>query len=82
MIEHRVYGPPGTGKTTYLTKCVEKAADQFSPGAVMVSSYTTAAAEEVASRAQAIPLDNIGTLHKFCFSAIGRMSVVEGKKSA
>lgn len=81
MQEHRVYGPPGTGKTTYLTKMVEHAASTLGGGNVMVSSFTKAAAEIVAARAPDIPPDNIGTLHKFCFEAIGRMPVVEEKKA-
>lgn len=82
MIEHRVYGPPGTGKTRYLTGAVEEAANNYGPGAVMVSSYTTTAAAEVASRAPGLPEDNVGTLHKACFQAIGRLPVVEEKKKA
>lgn len=79
MQEHRVYGPPGTGKTTYLTGLVEQASQFFGGGGVMVASYTTAAASEVSRRAQGIPEDNVGTLHKFCYNAIGRPPVVEGK---
>lgn len=82
MQEHRVYGPPGTGKTRFLTQRVEHAAKHYGPGAVMASSYTTAAATEIASRAPGIPEDNIGTLHKFCYAAIGRMPVVEEKKKS
>lgn len=78
--EQRIYGPPGTGKTATLTSMVEEAAAEHGADAIMVASYTTAAAEEVASRAPSIPDDNIGTLHKFCYHAIGRIPVLEEKK--
>jgi len=78
--ESRIYGPPGTGKTATLTAMVEEAAAEHGADAIMVASYTTAAAEEVASRAPSMPEDNIGTLHKFCYHAIGRIPVLEEKK--
>ena len=71
-----------TGKTYTLTKMVEQAAAEYGGGSVMVSSFTTAAAAEVSHRAYSVPEDNIGTLHRFCFEAIGRTPVAEGKKSA
>jgi len=70
-----------TGKTTYLTQMVEHAAAAIGGGSVLVSSFTKAAAEVVTSRSPSIPPDNIGTLHRFCFEAIGRMPVVEEKKA-
>ncbi len=79
MQEHRIYGPPGTGKTSTLTRMVTEAADYYGPSGVMICSYTTAAASEIASRALTVPEDNIGTLHKFCYSAIGRPEVLEAK---
>jgi DNA helicase-2/ATP-dependent DNA helicase PcrA len=78
--EQRIYGPPGTGKTATLTAMVAEAAADHGTDAIMVASYTTAAAEEVASRAPSIPEENIGTLHKFCYHAIGRIPVLEEKK--
>jgi len=80
--EHRIYGPPGTGKTTEVMRQVTKAADFYGGNRVMVSSYTTAAAAEISSRVESIPEDNIGTLHKTCFEAIGKMPVVEEKKKS
>jgi superfamily I DNA/RNA helicase len=81
MIENRIYGPPGTGKTTFLTNLVSKAAAKYGAGSVIVTSYTTAAAAEVAERAGEIPEDNIGTLHKFCYAAINRPPIAETKSS-
>ena len=81
MQEHRIYGPPGTGKTATLTKMAEQAASKIGGGSVLVSSFTKAAAEIVTRRAPSIPPENVGTLHRFCFEAIGRMPVVEEKKS-
>ncbi len=81
VTEHRVYGPPGTGKTTYLQKYCENAAEHYGGYRVMVCSYTTAAAAEITRRVLEIPEDNIGTLHRFCYNAIGKPPVLEAKAS-
>lgn len=80
--EQRIYGPPGTGKTTKLTSMVAETAAAIGPANIMVASFTTAAASEVAARAPAMPDENIGTLHSFCYHAIGRVPVLEEKKKA
>lgn len=80
MKEYRVYGPPGTGKTTFLTGEVERVAAEIGGHNIMVASYTTTAAAEVSSRAN-LPENNIGTIHKFAYEAIGRPPVVEDKVS-
>lgn len=82
MQEHRIYGPPGTGKTRYLTDYAAQAAEHYGPDRVAVYSYTTAAASEVAARAVTIPEENIGTLHKACYQAIGHVPVLEEKPKA
>jgi superfamily I DNA/RNA helicase len=81
MNEHRIHGPPGTGKTTTLARWVSKAAERFGSDAVLVSSFTRAAALEVASRGLPVAADNIGTLHALCFRALGRPRIAEGALS-
>jgi superfamily I DNA/RNA helicase len=69
--ESRVFGPPGTGKTTYLagdassgrTGQIARAAEKYGPEHVLVTSFTRAAAVELASRGTPLPRENIGTLH-------------------
>ena len=80
--ELRVFGPPGTGKTTWLTGQVERAAERHGPGRVMVTSFTRAAALEVASRDTGLPRENIGTLHSFAYHLAGRPGIAELPKWA
>lgn len=77
MNEHRIHGPPGTGKTTTLAHWVGKAAERFGSDAVLVSSFTRAAAVEIASRGLAVDKDNVGTLHALCYRALGRPKIAE-----
>jgi DNA helicase-2/ATP-dependent DNA helicase PcrA len=77
MNEHRIHGPPGTGKTTTLAHWVTKAAERFGNDAVLVSSFTRAAAVEVASRGLPIESSNVGTLHALCYRALGRPKIAE-----
>jgi DNA helicase-2/ATP-dependent DNA helicase PcrA len=48
--EFHILGPPGTGKTTYLSKQIRSAADKHGDPAVLVVSFTRAAAAEIAGR--------------------------------
>lgn len=77
MEEYRVFGPPGTGKTTYLTQQIEKALKKYFPRDILVASFTRAGAITVASRTDALPRENIGTLHAFCFRALGQPEIAE-----
>ena len=70
-MEYRVYGPPGTGKTRYLTDKALTGVRMFGAPKVMISSYTKAAAAEIAARAVGVPEKNIGTLHSFAMRSIG-----------
>lgn len=65
--EFRIFGPPGTGKTTYLSRQIEKATEKYGPHSIVVSSFTRAAAKELAGRDLPIPEEMIGTLHAHCF---------------
>jgi superfamily I DNA/RNA helicase len=76
--EARVFGGPGTGKTTALTKHIERAAAKYGGENVLVTSFTRAAAAELAGRTPPIPPENLGTLHSCCFRALGRPKIAEG----
>ncbi len=73
-----LFGPPGSGKTSWLAGIpdkgilgqVEKAANAYGAGRVMISSFTKTAAVEIASRCPTIPAKNIGTLHAICYHAL------------
>lgn len=76
-MERRVFGPPGTGKTTFLTNEIRRAASQFGPDAVFVSSFTRAAAAELVGRDLPIDQDNIGTLHSHCYRLLGNPQIAD-----
>ncbi len=78
-VEYRKFGPPGTGKTTSLARDVGHAAEKFGTHAVMVASYSKAAAEEIVSKNLPIPPDRVGTLHAMGYRAIGKPRVVDAK---
>jgi len=69
-----VWGPPGTGKTHYLTEQVARLiAAGHNP---LVCSLTRTAAAELASRDNALPPENIGTLHAHAYRTLGRPAQV------
>ena len=76
--EFRVFGPPGTGKTYYLTKQTESALRKYTPSELLIVSFTKAAAHEIATRTAAPGMDKrVGTLHSFCFRALGQPELAE-----
>lgn len=77
--ETRVFGPPGTGKTTYTSKQITFAAEQFEAEKILVASFTRAAAKELISRDQVIANDQIGTLHAHCYRLLGKPELAEVK---
>jgi len=79
--ERRIFGPPGTGKTTVLAGSIRSTVEARGTHAIMVASFTKAAAHEIAGRN--LPLDraNVGTLHSFAYRAIERPPLFETKVS-
>lgn len=75
----RVFGPPGTGKTTYLAQEVRDFVSQHGPDSVLISSFSTTAAQEISSRfAGAVLKPNdkmVGTLHSHAFRRVGHGTV-------
>ena len=75
--EYRIFGPPGTGKTTNLARQVRRAVDKYDRDAVLVTSFSRAAATELAASDLPISSNRIGTLHSHCFHALGEPEIAE-----
>jgi len=75
--EYRIFGPPGTGKTTNLTRQIRRAIERFGPDSVLVTSFSRAAAAELAGRDLPIDPDRLGTLHSHCYHALGAPQIAE-----
>lgn len=71
-IEYRLFGPPGTGKTTRLAETsIPKAIERYGSDRVVVTSFTRAAAREIAGRGIAVDGPGVGTLHSLCYRGLG-----------
>lgn len=81
-LEYRRFGPPGTGKSTSLARDVGHAVEKFGSAAVLVASYSKAAAIEIASKCDTIEPSHVGTLHAMGLRALGRPRVVDGRAVA
>lgn len=77
--EYRCFGPPGTGKTTWISAQVHNGAGKFGGSNVLVSSFTRAAAAELAGRDLPIPERNVGTLHAIAYRSLGHPTIATGK---
>jgi DNA helicase II / ATP-dependent DNA helicase PcrA len=75
--EYRIFGAPGTGKTTNLSRQVNRAVEKYGVDAVLVTSFSRAAAAELAGRDLPISSNKIGTLHSHCFHALGQPQIAE-----
>jgi len=75
--EYRIFGPPGTGKTTSLTRQIRRAVERFGPDSVLVTSFSRAAAAELAGRDLPVDPDRVGTLHSHCYHALGAPQIAE-----
>jgi ATP-dependent DNA helicase UvrD/PcrA len=75
--EYRIFGPPGTGKTTNLTRQIRRAVKRFGKDSVLVTSFSRAAAAELAGQDLPASPDRVGTLHSHCWHALGRPEIAE-----
>jgi superfamily I DNA/RNA helicase len=75
--EYRIYGSPGCGKTTNLSRQVARAVAKYGPEAVLITSFSRAAAAELAGRDLPVGGDRIGTLHSHCYRALGGPEIAE-----
>ncbi len=75
--EYRIFGPPGTGKTTNLSRQIRRAVERFGADSVLVTSFSRAAAAELAGRDLPISAEQIGTLHSHCYHALGAPAIAE-----
>jgi len=75
--EYRIFGPPGTGKTTNLTRQIRRAVQRFGKDSVLVTSFSRAAAAELAGQDLPVSSDRVGTLHSHCWHALGRPRIAE-----
>lgn len=75
--EYRIFGPPGTGKTTSTADHVRRAASRFGADRVLVTSFSRAAAAELAAHDLPIGPEQVGTLHSLCYRALGRPEIAE-----
>ena len=78
--EFRVFGPPGTGKTTFLARQIALLAERYGPSSVFATSFTVAAAREIASRVS-LPRTHVGTLHSICYRGLGQPEIAEAHTS-
>jgi superfamily I DNA/RNA helicase len=81
----RVFGPPGTGKTDYLSRRVRSTVAEYGPASVLIASFSTTAAQEIASRfgrdeATRPPSKAIGTLHSHAYRACEHPTVALDRK--
>lgn len=75
--EYRIFGPPGTGKTTNLARQVRRAVDKYGRDSVLGTSFSRAAAAELAANDLPISSNRIGTLHSHCYHALGAPEIAE-----
>lgn len=64
------FGPPGTGKTTTLSRLVSRYAEYEGADTLLLTSFTKAAAQELAGRDLSLSSGSIGTLHSHCFQGL------------
>src|SRR2546425_136609 len=77
MSEERLFGPPGTGKTSDLSDQIAKAAETDGGHSILVTSFTKAAAVELARKELPIPESQVATIHGHCYRALGSPKIAE-----
>lgn len=75
--EFRVFGPPGTGKTDWIQRQIAIAVKTTDPGKILATSFTRAAAVEMAGFNTPVPKGNISTLHSICYRQHGHPEIAE-----
>lgn len=75
--EYRIFGPPGAGKTTNLTRQIRRAVERFGPDSVLITSFSRAAAAELAGRDLPVDPARVGTLHSHCYRTLGGPRIAE-----
>lgn len=76
--EYRIFGPPGTGKTyTLCNKIIPEMIADYGAEKIMVTSFTRAAAINIAARAGLPAGPMHGTLHSISYQALGRPELVD-----
>ncbi len=75
--EYVIFGPPGTGKTTALADLIRRAVEEHGPDRILVTSFSRSAAAELAGRYLPLGSRQIGTLHSYCWRALGRPLIAE-----
>jgi superfamily I DNA/RNA helicase len=65
-----ILGPPGCGKTTFLSGSIRNTALLRGSDNVAATSFTTAAAAELAGRDLPLPKSQIGTLHSLAYRSL------------
>ena len=82
---YRITGVPGAGKTTRLVEYIKKAIAKHGSSSIVVTSFTKAAATEIAEKAmqesgQFLMKHQLGTLHALAYQALNKPKMIEVKK--
>ena len=80
--EYRLFGPPGTGKTSALAEQAKRAAKVHGSDKLLVTSFSRSAAAEITDRHLPVGPERIGTLHSFCWRALGGPKIAEAHVAA
>jgi superfamily I DNA/RNA helicase len=75
--EYQLYGAPGCGKTTAVEYKIRQEFERLGPKALLITSFSKAAAVELAGRGLPIAEETIGTLHAHCYRALGKPKLTD-----
>lgn len=78
--EHQIFGAPGTGKSTTLSAWITRAAQAFGSSGVFVTSFTKAAATELAGKNLPIKPEQVATLHAHAYRALHKPRLIDVDK--